>query len=139
MKLSTKIVGLLCVSGALACSAEKDGYYADLPATIKGRVLDEESNPINHIKVSFDWGENSTQTTVYTSIRGEFIVEPEYTGDGFSIILEDIDGEDNGGQFQTLTDQIIIFEDLIPDDQNSIYLEYRLTRATSSVNSLQSL
>jgi hypothetical protein len=77
--------------------------------------------------------------TVYTSMKGEFFAEMASSTSVIKITLEDIDGEDNGGLFEPMTDQIMIMDEYLQNGQETINLEYRLTLSTASENSLQSL
>ena len=101
-----------------------------LPGNIHGFVTDEEGSPINHIKVTIT--QSDFPLVVYTSSRGEFIADMALTEGTLEIMLEDIDGEENGGTFAPLSDTITVLE-----DQEMITLEYSLTLATASENTPQ--
>jgi hypothetical protein len=96
-----------------------------LPGNIHGFVTDEDGSPINHIKVTIT--QSDFPLVVYTSSRGEFIADMVLTEGPLEIMLEDIDGEENGGAFAPLSDAITVLE-----DQESLTLEYRMTPATAS-------
>ncbi len=95
--------------------------------------------PIEHIKVTFDWGHGIQEDIQYTSGDGIFYVEiPEEITSAeipVNITLEDIDGEDNEGLFETFSDNIIYSID--PQSPTG-FITYRLTRATASESSPQS-
>jgi putative lipoprotein (rSAM/lipoprotein system) len=127
--------GMLCVSIS-SCSVGYDYAVSD-QIQIQGTVTDTEGNPINHIKITFGYGEGTEHITVYTSLKGEFIADIEAAASVITVKLEDIDGEDNGGLFESITDQITILEDDILKE-DTITLDYRLSRATASESSPQS-
>ncbi len=112
----------------------------DLLHFVAGRVFDAEDNEIEHIKVTIDWGGHDIAPSVnYTASDGSFSAEiPEKIKSEtfeFNITLEDIDGDDNGGLFETLTDRVIYSLD--PETPEDIII-YRLNRATASESSPQS-
>lgn len=133
------ITGLLSLAAFCACSAEYDMEAPAIMGNIHGIVTDSDGMPLNHIRVTLDYGDDTQKMTVYTSLKGEFIADMDPSADNLILKLEDIDGEENGGQFETLTDQITIMEDDLSDRDAVINLEYRLTRATALENSQQSL
>ena len=68
--------------------------------SVKGRVLDAESNPIQNIEISHPLTGYYTRTAE----DGSFEYEDSLTGFELSevtIVAQDIDGEANGGDFQT--------------------------------------
>lgn len=137
MKKTLRIItGFIAWAVISSCSA---GYDYHIPANMQicGTVTDTEGNPINHIKISFDCGEHEEAMSVYTSLNGEFIADMATDATIISIKVEDIDGEDNGGLFESITDQITILEDDILKE-DTITLDYRLNRATASESSPQS-
>lgn len=56
-----------------------------------GRVVDSERNPVEGIAVSLG------QQPCYTNPNGRFYVE----GTNSNVAIIDVDGEENGGQFET--------------------------------------
>ena len=129
--------GLIALAAVSSCMA----YDAAVPESIgliHGTVTDMEGNPLNHIKVVLNYGEEMGQMTVYTSLKGEFIADIESSATALTITLEDIDGEENGGLFESLTDQITLMEEDFLNNEGFMNLEYRLTRATASESSPQS-
>ncbi len=106
---------------------------------ISGRVFDRNDNPIEHIKVTLEWGGGLPETIKYTASDGGFEAEIPHEAykDGRTITLtmEDIDGEENRGLFETLTDNIIVSAD--PENHTGILI-YRLNPATASESSPQS-
>jgi putative lipoprotein (rSAM/lipoprotein system) len=70
--------------------------------SVKGRVVDADSNPIPNIEVSHDeWSQS-----VRTSEDGTFELNAELIGfemDSATLCFTDTDGEENGGEFMTQT------------------------------------
>ncbi len=110
---------------------------------IQGQVTDTDDNPLSHIKVTLDWGTGDPGITLYSSLNGKFIselgIDRNELPATLTITLEDIDGEENGGEFNPLTDEITIFEEELSSEAIRLDLHYRLTRATVSESNLQSL
>lgn len=126
------LTGIIVLSAMAACS-KADPSISDptmLPGNIHGFVTDEDGSPINHIKVTLT--QSAFPLVVYTSSRGEFIADMALTEGPLEIMLEDIDGEENGGAFAPLSNTITVLEDL-----EMITLEYSLTLATASENTQQ--
>lgn len=110
--------------------------------SINGTVCSEDGIPIEHIMVTATWGSGIHDDVVYTSSEGIFsipihedIIGKEST---IAITLEDIDGIENGGEFETISDQILLFSENEDYTSDSISLDYRMTRATREENSPQS-
>lgn len=107
---------------------------------IEGSVTDEDSNPISHLKVTITYEGLNEPNTVYTSSKGLFhsFIDTQVCSFPLTIeiTIEDIDGGDNGGMFETLTDRITILEE--SDLETTVSPTYRLTRATPSENIPQS-
>jgi putative lipoprotein (rSAM/lipoprotein system) len=68
--------------------------------SVKGKVMDSEGNPIPGIEISYDYSSHK----VYTLKDGSF----DYTSEDLGFEMEtvtlsftDIDGEENGGDFQS--------------------------------------
>lgn len=107
---------------------------------IEGIVTDMSGNVIEHIKVTFDWNQGQYQEIKYTDSYGQFSAElwSPQTRESISlaITLEDIDGTENGGLFESQTDNVTLF-----DNDGSLSIEplvYRLNRATASENNPRS-
>lgn len=70
--------------------------------SVKGKVLDADSNPIPNIEVTHDeWHE-----PVRTDAAGSFEINAEITGfemETASLTFTDTDGDENGGEFMTQT------------------------------------
>lgn len=96
--------GLLMLFGFPGCDRIHTDMYGTPHSkyTIKGKVTNESNVPIPKIQICSPYGENvSYADTLYTDGKGEF----SYTFDGFfredniPLLLSDIDGEANGGNF----------------------------------------
>lgn len=130
------VISLWIMSSCMAMDPEIMGTET---ISLNGIVIDDDGNPINHIRVTLKWNDTAfSPLVVYTSTKGEFYADLDFYHLRYpttvSIELADPDGPGNGGEFVTKTDEITIHEagplELIT---------YRLTRATVSANSLQSL
>ena len=145
MKASVKIISAVIYASVLAsCSMadEMEGIPGmdQMPVqTFPGSVMDTEGNPIEHIKVTIDWqGEFPVRDIKYTDSNGIFHLDVINDPESYTVTLtfEDIDGEENGGVFETLTDTITLFGDTLSD--STVRLDYHLNRATASESSPQS-
>lgn len=92
---------LVSVFGLSSCinAVEYGSPYAEYE--LKGRVTDEDSNPIPGIKVSLDDPQNRYNADT-TDISGEFEFNKERIfppGDRMKVFFQDIDGPENGGEF----------------------------------------
>jgi putative lipoprotein (rSAM/lipoprotein system) len=78
---------------------------------VKGKVVDEDFNPIENIEVTFE--NCNKETTTRTSAEGIFATQGKLTGSrdkGLIIHLVDTDGKENGGEFQEEVVKISINE-----------------------------
>jgi putative lipoprotein (rSAM/lipoprotein system) len=122
MKTSRIITGLLALLGFTGCDVI-DGpvMYGPGPVVMygvpetqfvaKGAVTDSEDKPIENIrvvlKIKDDEGHiyrEGYRDTVYTDSKGEFRTDPRpLTGLPIELIAADIDGAENGGEFEGVT------------------------------------
>ena len=104
---------------------------------IVGNVTDTSGVAIEHIKVTLDWNDGAFSETQYTNSDGVFTAEvwenEEKAVRALTVTLEDIDGEENGGTFEPLSETFTVFE-----DNSATVLDFRLNRATASESSPQS-
>lgn len=114
----------------------------DIPGTriLEGKISDLDGNPIEHIKVTADMDiYMSVQEVKYTDSDGSFMIEINAGSSvpvTVTLTIEDIDGEENGGLFETMVDTITLFEE---NGASSIArLDYRLNHATASESTPQS-
>lgn len=89
--------------GAVACeevNSDVAGEYGvpHVTFSLKARVVDEAGEPIEGIKVSANWIEGYTNQDGEININGSV-----FTGSQYRVTFEDVDGEANGGEFETLT------------------------------------
>lgn len=139
------IIYLSCMACLVcSCMASQEISMPDNLVPVEGIVQDTEGNPVNHIKVTIVQRDNNDEPAIaYTSDKGRFSTLLNMTFTEFPVIidirLEDIDGEDNGGHFETMTDQISIFEAMDQDIVPITTPTYRLTHATDEESIPQSL
>ena len=142
MKINSNIISIFCCAMILSSCAAMDmgpAQSMNVPgmSILEGKVSDQEGNPIEHIKVTADMDiYMSVQEVKYTDSDGLFLIEINADSSvpvTVTLTIEDIDGEENGGLFETMFDKITLFE-----DNNSIArLDYHLNHATASENSPQ--
>ena len=106
-------------------------------AVIIGNVTDTSGVAIEHIKVTLNWNDGAFIETQYTNSDGAFHAgiwntEVEFNR-SLTVLLEDIDGEENGGSFESHTETFTVFE-----GNTTVELDFRLNRATASESSPQS-
>lgn len=140
MNLS-RIAAALAVLSLAVSSCMKEDVSAD-PADsekIIGFVTDTDDNLIEHIKVTFDWNNGIYQEIKYTDSNGQFLSDywQPSTREAvtLTITLEDVDGEENGGLFESMTETVTLFENGI--DSTVEPMVFRLNRATASESSPQ--
>ena len=139
MKQISIISGIVSLWLITSCMAMDPGIMVTDTINLNGTVTDDEGNPINHIRITLEWEDRAfSPLTVYTSTNGEFYADLDFYYLRYPttvlIGLSDPDGPENGGEFAAKTDAITIHEagPLEP-------ITYRLTRATASESSPQSL
>lgn len=121
---------------AVSCTSSDFDRYESIPKGflgIDGCIIDSIGNPIEHLKVTITVSGDAS-LTVYTASDGKFtaeVMEPDAEEPFIDIVIEDIDGEENGGYFGIKTDRIAI----IPDDRHEspVILSpvYRLNPSTA--------
>lgn len=71
---------------------------------LTARVVDEEGTPIQGIHVKTSEGENFDYQTGISDYLGNIdATGTVWPGSQYEVVFEDIDGELNGGEFETLT------------------------------------
>lgn len=135
-----KKTGLIFSLSALmlsSCAVEMSILEDTIGPVVIGRVSDMDGTPIEHIQVTLNWGKHTDETVVFTSSEGTFrseaVIDPERQAT-LNIVLEDIDGEKNGGLFETVSETIVLYEDegTGSDGQIIFELDFHLTHATAS-------
>lgn len=118
-----------------SCSPGIPDDYPDIEnVRIVGTVTDDTGAPIEHIKVTMDWNSGTYQDIKYTSSVGKFDSNvqdnPQSDMITLMITLEDIDGEDNGGLFESHSEKVTLNKEDITEPV--LKFDYRLNRATAS-------
>lgn len=134
------VLTLCILSSCMDMSYEGAPHYDSV--RVDGLVIDENEKPIDHIKVRMEWDSPYSPLVVYSSPKGIFTAELQFYNHTYpvtvSVEISDIDGEENGGVFQTRIDEIIILEENYTDNASTA-ITYQLTHATASESSQQSL
>lgn len=110
--LATAVLGLIGFSSCGSFTGEEvvpmyGQPHADFKAL--GSVHDEKGNPIERIRVAIHLhkGKDSkfNYDTVYTDSKGAYLLERGYFAppDGVTVTFEDVDGDKNGGEFESST------------------------------------
>lgn len=145
-----KQTGIIITSLAFllaSCSAGELGIVGDQVSQdgipiVNGHVTDQDGDPVEHIKVTLDWGGYTIPDVVYTSSDGVFKAEARLDSKEsveLTLTFEDIDGEENGGAFETMTDVVTLYPKETEDGEPVRFdLDYRLTLSTASESSPQS-
>ena len=102
------IVVLLAILGVFNSCEQADEYgtpYADYE--LKGVVTDKEtSKPIKNIRIATFYGD-----TIYTDAEGKYALSYCFDmAEYFHFKIEDIDGEENGGEFEAQEMDVIFTE-----------------------------
>ena len=147
MKVSRIPITLAALAFAAVSCMQADPFPGvDSPDTgdsdkLVGYVTDTDDNSIEHIKVTLDWNNGTYQEIKYTDSYGQFQTDcwQPATREAvtLAITIEDVDGEENGGLFEPVSETIILFENGVQDIVDPMV--FRLNRATASESSPQSL
>mgnify|MGYP006376085629 CR=1 FL=1 len=146
MKTVRSFIYLICLIIMHSCMDADSPYQgSDMEyCLVQGHVTDQLGVPLEKIRIGIKSRNNDKlATTYYTSSNGSFQCELAIPEDNsqmaIEIIIEDIDGEENGGLFESKTDMITIFEEDYKKRPVIIDLPtYRLNHATASESSPQS-
>lgn len=107
---------------------------------VKGTVLNMTDEPVEHLKVTVDWNNGMYQDIQYTDSDGMFTTKVRHAGADkavtMNITIEDIDGEENGGVYESHIENITLFE--AGETCVNVTLDFRLNHAIASENSPQS-
>ena len=141
-RIATALAALvLSVSSCMMEEASSDIRIPEAGDSDKlvGYVTDTDDNSIEHIKVTLDWNNGTYQEIKYTDSYGQFQTDcwQPATREAvtLAITIEDVDGEENGGLFEPVSETIILFENGVQDIVDPMV--FRLNRATASENSPQ--
>mgnify|MGYP003292539346 FL=1 len=145
MKVSRIPITLAALAFAAVSCMQADPFPGvDSPDTgdsdkLVGYVTDTDDNSIEHIKVTLDWNNGTYQEIKYTDSYGQFQTDcwQPATREAvtLAITIEDVDGEENGGLFEPVSETIILFENGVQDIVDPMV--FRLNRATASESSPQ--
>lgn len=146
MTRSRSFICILLLSVLHSCMMDIDhAIFVDKSfGIIQGSVTDNDGNPLEKIRITIEVNDGNKPETYYTSSEGIFRCEfatDGNNGDGqiiLGIILDDIDGEKNGGLFESKSDVITIFKEEFKESPITIDLPtYRLSHAIASENNPQ--
>ena len=134
----SRIAALAVLTLAMFSCMKEDIAKSDIDNSgkIVGYVTDTDDNVIEHIKVTFDWNNGTYQEIKYTDSYGQF--QSDYWQPAareavtLTITMEDVDGDENGGLFETASETITLFENGTQGIVEPIV--FRLNRATASEN-----
>ena len=134
----SRIAALAVLTFAMFSCMKEDIAKSDIDNSgkIVGYVTDTDDNVIEHIKVTFDWNNGTYQEIKYTDSYGQF--QSDYWQPAareavtLTITMEDVDGDENGGLFETASETITLFENGTQGIVEPIV--FRLNRATASEN-----
>lgn len=145
MKVSRIPITLAALAFAAVSCMQADPFPGvDFPDTgdsdkLVGYVTDTDDNSIEHIKVTLDWNNGTYQEIKYTDSYGQFQTDcwqpAAREAVTLAITIEDVDGEENGGLFEPVSETIILFENGVQDIVDPMV--FRLNRATVSESSPQ--
>lgn len=145
MKVSRIPITLAALAfAAVSCMTADPFPGVDSPDTgdsdkLVGYVTDTDDNSIEHIKVTLDWNNGTYQEIKYTDSYGQFQTDcwqpATREAVALAITIEDVDGEENGGFFEPVSETIILFENGVQDIVDPMV--FRLNRATASESSPQ--
>ena len=100
------LTALLAMLGYESCSQHGLDEYGTptVDYQVKGFVTDLQGTPIQGIKVRAPYNfDGSEGQSVLTDENGRFELDEFHSEYNDKLIVEDIDGEDNGGEFQSDT------------------------------------
>ena len=142
IRLITSIITIFLLHSCMKGIGFQDNVYS-LYGIIQGTVTDDGGRPLEKIRITINTDEADNPLTVYTSSDGTFICEfPLFIERGqirLDIRIDDIDGEENGGFFESKTGSVTIFEEDYQEVPVIIDLPpYRLSHAIASESNLQS-
>ena len=138
MKKITGIIGISLGLLALAGCSDMPIWDQGMGSLLTGTVTDQDGTPIEHIQVTLNWNDSKAKEISYTSSEGIFISSAHLSQKGetlLKITLEDIDGEENGGLYETLVETITILEEeksenVTETGEINLQMAFRLNRAT---------
>lgn len=140
-----KAIIISAVTMLASCATEPASDHSNPLPAVTGIVTDRSNNPIEHIKVTLAWENSRLPIETFTSSEGKFrseiiIDETDGSPATINITLEDIDGEENGGLFETHAESFLIETENSAESETPhvIDLVFRLNPATGEESSPQS-
>lgn len=119
-KITLGLLGVVMVDSCVA-KAEYGCPHADFEA--KGVVTDEDGKGIQGIRVVISaeypnpiYSGEQLADTLWTDHKGEYITGDSYIDDEFAYMnsvkleFEDVDGQENGGEFQKVSIEVPVFK-----------------------------
>lgn len=119
-KITLGMLGVVMVDSCVA-KAEYGCPHADFEA--KGVVTDEDGNGIQGIRVVISakypdpiYTGDPITDTLWTKHNGEYVTGESYIDDDFAYMdsvkleFEDVDGQENGGEFHKVTIEVPVFK-----------------------------
>lgn len=127
-------LGLLAVAGCSDLGFMDDSMGPHLTGTVTG----PDGAPIEHIMVTLEWPDSGMEGVAYTSSDGIFTTAAYLSNKGetsLNIMFEDIDGEENGGIFESKKETIILLKEEYSQSVNengeiNLQMAFRLNLAT---------
>lgn len=125
---------IILVSGILALTScsYNEHESSDIYAMLKGKVTDEEGTPIEHLEISMELSRKNIKT-YYTSSDGTFICDitnkESRNLKKITLTFTDIDGEENGGQFATHSEDIHLNDEVATDMPMILNLDFHCSLA----------
>lgn len=138
MMRAAGIIGISLGLLAFAGCSDRGMWEPGMGPLLTGSVTDQDGTPIEHIQVTLNWNDSKTKEISYTSSEGIFTTSAHLSQKGetsVKITLEDIDGDENGGLFETLVETITILEEEKSDyitetGEINLQMAFRLNHAT---------
>lgn len=139
-KILLHILALVALLSSCSTIQHEPASDENQMGIVQGTITDMSNNLLEHIKITITPNGSNDSRTLYTSSEGKFSCEiPVEMKSGqlsLNILIEDIDGENNGGYFESKADVITIFEEQGMKYPIIIALPtYRLNPSTASENS----
>ena len=136
------IISSLMTTSCMASLDNNEDIDTEAYAIIQGKITDMDGNPIEKIKISIRINEEEDAGTCYSSSNGTYrkTLFKTNTTDRLIIelLIEDIDGDEHGGFFESQKLSASIIEDEITQWPVIIDLPCRLNLSTPSENIPQS-
>ena len=121
------------VAFALLSCSKVEVAGDDTFAIIKGRVTSDNDTPIEHIEVRIELTRRTESKTLYTSSDGTFMCDITHKEarnlKEIKITLTDTDGEENGGLYETTTENIHLYNEDTSETPMIMNLDFRCSRA----------